>query len=482
MKGVLPSHWVIQSAPLYPNGQRLYPSIVKKLRFAPILLLLAAGLACSTLSPARRQQENAPAPASRSPTATATTGGSASSASATPDTIGAEVLAQMEAIEEQVIELRGLQPTGPVDRVLIPSRQLRRIVEEDLLEDYSQEEAADDARLLALFGLLEPDFDLWSFYHDLYSEQIAGFYDDEREVMYVVQGAGFQGPERLTYAHEFVHALQDQTYDLDEGLGLNDEVCERDNERCAGLQALIEGDASLVEEQWLRTFATEEDIEALLAFYGEFSSPVFDSAPQPLKESFIFPYEHGLEFVRWLETNGGWTRVDEAYLKPPASTELILHPFRYPDDAPVPLAELEIDPEEVAGNWRSLDKGTLGEFDFRQILAQELRMEAASQAAEGWGGDSYLALYDAEQAVGAWVLVQHWDTIRDAQEAFLSWRDYADARLGERVAEGTGYRWQSEAGYAQLQRTSNQTLWLFAPNEETAVALGSAVSLPLSTR
>jgi len=42
----------------------------------------------------------------------------------------------------------------------------------------------------------------------------------------------------------FTHVLQDQAYRLSEGLGLNDEACEADSEKCAATQALIEGDAT----------------------------------------------------------------------------------------------------------------------------------------------------------------------------------------------------------------------------------------------
>ena len=38
---------------------------------------------------------------------------------------------------------------------------------------------------------MPPDFDLKQWYTDLYSEQIAGYYDDEIKTMFVVQETGF---------------------------------------------------------------------------------------------------------------------------------------------------------------------------------------------------------------------------------------------------------------------------------------------------
>ena len=47
---------------------------------------------------------------------------------------------------------------------------------------------------LSILGLLPSDFNLLTYYEDLYSEQIAGYYDDETKEMYVVSGSGFSGP------------------------------------------------------------------------------------------------------------------------------------------------------------------------------------------------------------------------------------------------------------------------------------------------
>ncbi|MDX1599979.1 MAG: hypothetical protein R3191_00540, partial [Anaerolineales bacterium] len=263
-----------------------------------------------------------------------------------------DVLREMEQIEDQVITLRGLQPSSRVGRQLITSSELAEIVREDLLDDYGQQEAQDDALLWAYFGWVEPDFDLWSFYLQLYSEQVAGFYDDEDEVMYIVQGQGFEGPERLTYVHEYVHALQDQTYDLSEGLNLNDEVCEQQADRCTAVRAFVEGDATLLEAQWLRTYASETDRAQISAYYESFESPILRGAPEYIQESFLYPYQAGPEFVAYTFRNGGWAAVDEVFERPPASTEQIAEPARYPDDDPIEFDGPQIAPETLGPDWR----------------------------------------------------------------------------------------------------------------------------------
>jgi hypothetical protein len=445
--------------------------------FAIPILSLGLLLAGCSSSPIEFTQTEVEGPTTEG-TAVVTGEGNDPTSAPTRASLSPQVLAEMEELEGQVLELRGLPPTGPVDRQLLTASELERRIQEDLLEDYSAEEAADDARLLALFGMIPADFDLWDFYQDLYTEQIAGFYDDEEAVLYVLEGAEFDGPERLTYVHEYAHALQDQHFDLAEGLDYDEESCQLESERCAAVQALLEGDASLLEEQWLRTYASQQDYDDLLEFYGGFQSPTFDQAPRALQLSFVFPYQQGLEFVRWNHQQGGWAAVDEIYPNPPSSTEMILHPLRYPDDTPKQLDVVEPEPGELGSGWRLLDQGTLGEFDLYLLLSEVLPEEAASEAAAGWAGDYYVAFYNDEELSGAWYIIHQWDTIRDAQDTYLTWRDYGEELYGPRIPDGRAYEWDSEGGYARLELSSNQTLWLVAPEADSRQALRQLIEFP----
>ena len=229
---------------------------------------------------------------------------------ATDQTQVLDVDQQMEVIERQVSELRGLEAKSSVSRHLLTPVDLRQHILDDFLKDYSQEEARQDALSLWSFGLLERDFKLYDFYIELYSEQVAGFYDQETKEMFVVQGEGFAGPERLTYAHEFTHALQDQYYDIQDGLRFNDTDCENESERCAAISALLEGDATLAELEWFSSHATAQDRREISSFYNNYSSPVFDSAPQFMQDDFLFPYEQGQDFVKTIFDEGGWQAVD----------------------------------------------------------------------------------------------------------------------------------------------------------------------------
>ena len=102
-----------------------------------------------------------------------------------PNAIPAEALQEMALIEAQMITLRGLDPNNDIIRILYSPEQLRKKVTEDFFGDYTAEEAALDVTVLSLFGLLESNDDILDIYIELYSEGIAGFYDDETGEMFM---------------------------------------------------------------------------------------------------------------------------------------------------------------------------------------------------------------------------------------------------------------------------------------------------------
>jgi len=386
--------------------------------------------------------------------------------SAEDESIPGEVARQMDEIQMQVILERGLKPTENVKRGLYSAEQLRERVLNDFLEDYSPEEAQNDALSLAAFGLLESDFDLYNFYIDLLSEQIAGFYDQETKEMVVVQGEGFNGPERLTYAHEYTHALQDQNYDIENGLNFNDETCDVDSERCAAVQALIEGDASLAELNWFFENGTPEDQAEIMEFYNSYEMPIFNSAPEFITMDFTFPYDHGYTFVESLYDQGGWGTVDRAYQNLPQSTEQILHPERYPDDQPIPV-ELPDFSGILDSNWAEIDRGTMGEWYTYLILSKGLDVDArldeetASHAAEGWGGDAYVVYHKADTRESVMMLLSTWDTPEDADEFSAAFRAYANGRFGESPDD----TWQGSDGFHAFYHVGVYTAWVLAPDD-----------------
>ena len=387
----------------------------------------------------------------------------------------ADVVRSMQTIESQVSQLRGLFTPNSIAWELISEGDLEEIVREDFFVDYSDEDAVRDAQVLSTLGLLPDDFDLKTFYNELYSEQIAGFYDDEEKAMYVVQGAGFGGYEKMTYAHEYTHFLQDQTYDLENGLLLNDEVCEADSERCAAVTALIEGDAVMTEYLWFQNYATQKDYDDMMETYDNYESPILDSAPPYMAADLYFPYDNGLAFVQQLFEEGGYTAVDEAYANVPVSTEQILHPERYPDEAPVTV-DLPDLTEALGGNWYLHDQNVMGEWYTFLILNKayesdfRLPEDTAAAAAEGWGGDSYAFYLNPDTDDVVFVMDVVWDTTEDANEFTDAFVEYASQRWSPSPISSVR-SWTGIDGTVVFWQDGDRTVWITAPTFEMASAI-----------
>ena len=335
----------------------------------------------------------------------------------------------------------------------------------------TEESAREFTIILHAFDFVPLDFDYYRFTLDLYSEQIAGFYDSETDEFVVVSDDDVLDPlEQRTHAHEFVHALQDQHFALDL---LDDE--ELDSEATMALLALIEGEATLVESLYLQAgFFTFEELNEMLAAVLEFESPVFDNAPPVLANDLIFPYTSGFEFVQTLYNRGGFDAIDAAWADPPQSTEQILHPQNYLEgDEPqlVPTVPLT---DTLGAGWQMLDEEIFGEFFLREYLAQQLPTSQVDIAATGWGGDSYSVYWnEGEEALVA-TLYLTWDTPRDGEEFALAYEEYVSGKYGlaGQVENGGALCWASE-DVTCLYRTGGDTLVIRAPDLATAQAVAA---------
>jgi hypothetical protein len=428
-------------------------------------LLSAAGAAVITGQP-RPSSTQAPLSVPQLPTLAAT------------ENLPPDVASQMDTIQEQVIQIRRLMPTYALQRATLSNSQLHDQVVQDFFMDYTVDKASDDVVELSLLGLLDPGFDLYNLYINLYSEQVAGYYDPKTKQMFVVQGDQFGGLQRMNYAHEFTHALQDQVYDLRDGLKFKEEDCKKASEYCSAVRALIEGDATLTEQLWFIEDSTQRDRLQVQEFSVSFKSPVFDSAPAYLKKDFLFPYKQGMEFVQSLYDLGGYAQIDAAFKNPPVDTEQVLHPDLYPATLPVKVSLPDFLPAMGAG-WRETDRNILGEWSTYLVLSSgsnvrfQLPDSQARLAASGWGGDSLVVYRQGSTQSGLLVLKSSWDTAKDGGEFWRALQDYAQKRWGMPSRSSNNHmEWTNTSnGGVVIHQSGSDTLLLIAPDLDTASKL-----------
>ena len=409
---------------------------------------------------------------------------SSPTATATYAPVPTDIAGEMDQIQQQVSQIRGLQANEPVTRVLITPAQLAQRISSDFAKQNDPKDMQNMKLELVALGFIKPDFDLYNYLESLQTEEIAGFYDNKSKEMFVVSGEGFGGNEKLTYSHEFTHALQDQNFDIEHGLNYNDQACKTQNERCSAIQALLEGDASLSSLDWVTHYATPQDIIQIEQFASSLKLPVYDQAPDYLKQDFNFPYQQGQDFVQYLYNKGGWAAVDQAYKNPPVSTAQILHPELYPDQKPVTVTLPDLG-ATLGSGWIKIEQNNLGEWYTYLLLAHgfdpktRLNDNTAKSVSRGWAGDTYLAYSNGQSNAIVFVLETAWNSTAGAQQFASAFETYSNNRFGTpTVINSNTSSWSSSGVYAEFHISAEKTTWIYAPDPATGQAIWKALQKP----
>jgi hypothetical protein len=288
-----------------------------------------------------------------------------------------EVDAALDAIAAFVEDRRGLEFLTPVTVELLDDAGF----EARLLEDRDAEDDADLAlagRQLQALGLVPPGTDLVAAIDQLLGAGVLGFYDPETKEL-VVRGGELTPYTRQTVAHELTHALDDQHFDLD-----RPELDDANDESSFGFTALVEGSATQVDEAYEAALGPA-DRRRLLDEELSFGADIdLDGIPFVVLVQLQAPYEYGPALVDEILGRQGGDGLDQAFARPPLTSEQVLHPERYLENelavpVAVPPAEGEI-----------IDEGVFGELMLGILVANGTGI-GDPDAVDGWGGDQYVA-------------------------------------------------------------------------------------------
>jgi hypothetical protein len=342
-----------------------------------------------------------------------------------------------DAIEAQVLELRGLEPVDVV-RTTIDEAELATRTAADFDADNPESYVLGIERLYKALGLMPEADSLRDLYLELLASQVAGFYDPDSKELFVVSRSGrINGADKITFAHEYGHALQDANFDIFEA----SEDLRDQSDQAAARAALYEGDATLLMLFWAQNGnMTPEEIQDYIAAGTDPESlALLERMPQILVQGLLFPYEAGATWVLPVQTAEGWAGVDALYENPPTTTEQILHPEKYEAGEGALPVEIPADAASRMGDgWAVALEDTWGEFQTRVWLTESgIPTEEATAAAAGWGGDRLVVMNGPDEA-WAVALETTWDSEAEAVE----FRDAAEAAVatldGEAAVVGTG--------------------------------------------
>lgn len=350
-----------------------------------------------------------------------------------PADVAAEMRSEIGVIMLEIEESRGLPFLEIPTVTILDEADFTVRVNQTLEEDIDEGELAHQEALFKLLGMLEPDDDLRSMLIALYTEAVAGFYSpDTGEMVVPVARNGITPLQRMTIAHELVHALTDQHFDID--AEYERRIDEGTGDDVAGMLALIEGDATYQQLLYLESMDTQDAVAATLESLA-MDRTVMESMPTWMQRDLAFPYEQGLVFAGHLVRGGGLKAMDEAYQDPPTTTEQILDPNKYlRQELPLPLPPLTVE----LGGWTLEDEATFGEWGTRLLLMDTLSPGALVQAAAGWGNDTYRLFTRGSDTAFVWsYLAESEDDAEDLTNGLISHtRGAMGASGGREVAGG----------------------------------------------
>ena len=285
-------------------------------------------------------------------------------------------------IADQVEALRGLDSEVPIAPVLLAPDDLADRIVTLTLEDFTVEDAAEEERLLTAMRAIEADLDLRDTILALLGEQVAGFYDPDTGELVAVSDGDLDPGVQTILAHEIDHALTDRLIGLPDLAGF-----EGDTDGYLAAQALVEGDATLLMQQWATRHLSLGQ-QLAMAGTAEAEAAAFAAAPTILQDQLTFPYLDGLTFVcRAFDAGDGWAAVDAIYADLPTTSAQILWPERYADRE----GAVDVPDPTVLDGWEQVRRDTTGAAELLWLVSapgndRSRALDAPRARAAAWAG------------------------------------------------------------------------------------------------
>ena len=346
-----------------------------------------------------------------------------------------------DRVENRLVKVRGLPFRRAVPIVTVNAAEARGLLEREIRREYDPPELAAMSKVYGALGLLPIGTDLEKTMLQLYGSEVAGFYDPiDRRMVLVADALGGDVRMRilgailrrdltgeLVLAHELTHALQDQHFGLNIGRGdLGDDDAE------LARRAVYEGDATLAGFAVVMGNLGKGAARSLAGQLGSLPAQIaksYPDMPAVIRDTLIFQYVNGVDFVSWAYEQAGWDGVNALLSHPPRSTEQILHPEKYFRKPEYPLAiRVGAIAPFVTEGWELSEDATLGELIIRIMMERFFDGARARAVAAGWDGDRLVALTKGAQTGLIWMSA--WDTERDASEFESAYREVLARKLG----------------------------------------------------
>lgn len=302
-----------------------------------------------------------------------------------------EITQEADEIIQDISRLSGIAIKEPVKKEFRNKAFFESYYQQKLNNLYPPPKKISFEKAFALLGFLPENSDLIQSYLDSFMKVVRGLYDTKTKTLYIADWVNSEDQE-MTLAHELVHALRDQNFDLqayiDAGSDLSlDEQFARASVM-EGEAVALSLDYSLEDKNTNFTnLSNIADCVRINNFIEEKGEKAFGRQSE-FHEFIDFPYVYGASFLQKYIKAKGWKGMSDLFQNPPSCTQEVMHPEQYIFQRHHPI-RIHIDDlsEGVLPGYNKLWENTLGEYGLSLLIKIYLGEEEARHSTLGWGGD-----------------------------------------------------------------------------------------------
>ena len=379
------------------------------------------------------------------------------------ETTPQQLLSQADQVLHQMSDLTGLPIRGVLRKQVVNRTEIRKYLAENLHREMTPADLHAQEAMLRAFGLVKRDFNLEDFLLTFYTEQAAGFYDPHTKTMYIADWIP-EDMQGMVLAHELTHALQDQSWNLEQFL----RAAHDNDDATSARLAVVEGYATAA---MLAQYTAPLDLGQMpslqplmeMVIHQQFEEyPSFSKAPYFARLQALFPYVVGIGFTQQSLRQGGWKSFEPVFQDPPEATKQIYDPPSYFSHQPLPHVALEHPSalEHVPG-LIFLSENVLGELGVRSVVGQLLSEEEAESLGKEWSGDRYL-LYEHGDNL-ALVVRTRWSNSEASSAFFNAYRRVLNRKYpelsGAKSDAGDSFRAKAANGGVLMLCLGNEVRW-----------------------
>ena len=375
----------------------------------------------------------------------------------------------VDAVAEQVADIRELEWVEDPETILLEPGRLGEVIEMLRTPDPLDVER----RLLVAVGAAPADLDLQAAIIDHETSRAGYYFWEPPQALVRQETTGELTPEeRLVLAHEFTHALADQTIGMPREAMIG---ADGDTDASLAAHALVEGEAMLLERLWAFLHLTAEgrpdrlELDTVTAVDGDL--------PHVVQRRNAFPYDEGLAFVCDAYREGGWDAVDALYDDPPSTTVEVLTGTEVEVASPPAVAP----PGEPGIDWTDIGTATVGAAELAWHFEApgndpDAALDRPLERALAWAGGEVTVWADTttgEEDLVALALADNGTTDTPLCDSIDAWQTAAfpDA---ERTSAGDQVVFDRGDRTAVLRCDDAEVVLSIAPEEQLATQVAGA--------